>query len=293
MRRATRVIQAAGAVVFRGGDEVLLVHRPKYDDWSFPKGKLERGELAPVAAVREVEEETGLRVRLHRPLGAQRYPVRGGRKLVHYWTGRLLDAAEDDVSGHVRAGEIDRVAWVPVDVALKQLTYRHDRATLREAMAARKRTRTVIVLRHGEAWARGGWHGDDRQRPLLVSGRKQAQALSAVLAAYGVSRIVTSSSTRCVETVRPYAEWAGVMLEATDVLAEEDATRSTVRALVGGVRRKASLDDRGPTVICSHRPVLPMIFEALKVEDERLEKGELLVVHVRKGKVRATERHVV
>lgn len=291
MRRATRIIQAAGAVVFRRGGEVLLVHRPKYDDWSFPKGKLDRGELAPTAAVREVDEETGMRIRLHRPLGPQRYPVKGGRKLVHYWTGRLLDPSDDDVSNHCREGEIDRVAWVPIDVALKQLTYRHDRATLREAMVARKRTSTVIVLRHGEAWARNGWHGEDHRRPLVAAGRKQADALSHVLAAYGVTRVVSSSSTRCIQTIAPYAEAAGVVPEATEVLSEEAATRAGVRELVRALRREASADDRGPTVICSHRTVLPMIEAALKLEDLTLEKGEFLVLHLRKGRVRATERY--
>lgn len=294
MRRASRVIQAAGAVVFReGGEEVLIVHRPKYDDWSFPKGKLDRGEPAPAAAVREVEEETGLRVRLHRPLGPQCYPVRGGRKLVHYWTGRVIEPSADDVNGYVREDEVDHVAWVPVGVALKRLTYRHDRTTLREAVQARRRTRTLIVVRHAECWARSGWRGDDRRRPLVMAGRRQALALAPMLAAYGVTRVVTSSSTRCVETVAPYADRAGVVLERTDVLSEEDATGPAVRALVRAVREEASLGERGPTVLCTHRPVLPLVGAALKVADLRLEKGELLVLHVRKGTIRASERHRV
>ncbi len=81
-------VQSAGVVVFRPGTKVLLVHRPKYDDWSFPKGKLDPGEHATTAAVREVEEETGLRVRLGPPLSEQRYPVAQGMKTVSYWTGR-------------------------------------------------------------------------------------------------------------------------------------------------------------------------------------------------------------
>ena len=93
MPAPTRDIEAAGAVVFRrpkgGRREVLLVHRPKYDDWAFPKGKLDRGEHATTAAVREVEEETGLLIRLGRPLRSQRYRVGRGWKLVHYWVGRV------------------------------------------------------------------------------------------------------------------------------------------------------------------------------------------------------------
>ena len=97
-------IVSAGAVVLRkasgsngkGELEVLLVHRPKYDDWSFPKGKLDRGETTAAAAVREVEEETGLRVRLGVPLSRQSYPNGARTKVVDYWTGRVT--GDHDVS---------------------------------------------------------------------------------------------------------------------------------------------------------------------------------------------------
>jgi len=287
----SREIQAAGVVAFRSGREVLVVHRPKYDDWSFPKGKLERGEHPTAAAVRETEEEAGLRVRLGRPLSGQRYPVRGGHKRVRYWTGRAVDPADDDVSRHVREGEIDQAAWLPAEVALRRLTYRHDRATLREALGVRKKTTTLIVLRHAEARSRRLWHDDDRLRPLLAVGRRQADALEQVLAAYGVRRVATSSSVRCVETVEPYAEASGLSLEATPVLSEEVATRAEVRTLVRGLRHDA--EEAGPTAICTHRPVLPLVFDALGLEDPKLEKGEMLVLHLRRGTVRAVERHGV
>jgi 8-oxo-(d)GTP phosphatase len=289
MRRATREIQAAGVVVFRPGREVLVVHRPKYDDWSFPKGKLDRGEIPPVAAVREVEEETGLRVGLQRPLRPQRYPIRDGRKLVHYWVGRVVPNSDDDVSDYVREGEIDQVRWLPIDVALKQLTYPRDRATLREALEVRKRTTALIVLRHAESWSRRAWHADDRRRPLIVHGRKQAQDLVPLLAAYDVRRVVTSSSTRCVETITPYVDQVGVPWQATATLSEEGATTVGVRDLV--VRLAETLRSVGSTVVCSHRPVLPVACAALGVADPQLEKGSMVVLHVRKGRVRAVERY--
>src|SRR6476469_10432788 len=141
-------VLAAGAVVFRPGREVLLVHRPRYDDWSFPKGKLDPGEHPTTAAVREVAEETGLHVRLGPPLASQRYANGGGRiKAVFYWTGRVV--GDDDVSGYAVNAEIDEVAWLDVEEAFEQLTYPHDRDTLREALAVRRKTHALVVLRHG------------------------------------------------------------------------------------------------------------------------------------------------
>ncbi|MCD4526901.1 NUDIX hydrolase [Nocardioides sp. cx-173] len=279
-------VVSSGAVIFRPGKRVLLVHRPKYDDWSFPKGKLNRGEHPTAAAVREVAEETGLQVRLGAPLSSQRYPVARGHKTVHYWTGRPL--GDHDVSGYVANAEIDDVRWVDAEDALTALTYDYDRDTLREALKVRRKTRTLVVLRHGKARSRKAWRSDDRERPLLQVGRAQAERLVPVLAAYGVVRVVSSGSTRCVETVAPYAASLGGDVETDDRLSEEDAKPKRVRKIVAGL-----LDDGRHTVLCTHRPVLPQVFDALGVEDPSLALGEMLVVHLRKGRVVATERHLV
>ncbi|MBA2954593.1 NUDIX domain-containing protein [Nocardioides sp. MAH-18] len=281
-------VLAAGVVVFRPGKRVLLVHRPRYDDWSFPKGKLDRGEHVAVAAVREVAEETGLHVRLGPPLAGQRYAVSGGRmKAVSYWVGRAVGS--DDVSGYRANAEIDRVEWVPYDEALDRLSYEHDQETLREARPLRRPTRAIVVLRHGDARSRKAWRRqDDRLRPLLQAGRQQAQRVIPVLAAYDVTRIVSSSSTRCVETVAPYADTTGWKLELEDGLSEEAASAEGVVGLVDELLAA----DEG-SVVCSHRPVLPTVFDALGVRDPKLETGGLLVAHVRKGQVLATEAHQI
>ena len=284
---ATKDVLAAGVVVFRPGKRVLLVHRPRYDDWSFPKGKLDPGEHPTAAAVREVAEETGLHVRLGPALTGQRYAVAGGRmKSVFYWVGRAV--GDDDVSGYRPNAEIDDVRWVPYDDALDLLSYDHDRDTLREARPMRRKTHALVVLRHGEARSRKAWRQDDRLRPLLQAGRLQAQHLVPLLAAYDVTRIVSSSSARCVETVGPFADVTGWKLELEDGLSEEGATTASVLRMADEL---AVAEESA--VLCTHRPVLPAVFDALGVPDPGLAPGGMLVVHLRKGKAVATEHHLV
>jgi 8-oxo-dGTP pyrophosphatase MutT (NUDIX family)/phosphohistidine phosphatase SixA len=277
-------VRAAGAVVLRKG-HVLLVHRPAYDDWSFPKGKLDPGESSPAAAQREVAEETGVRVRLGVPLTSQSYPTGSRTKVVEYWVGRVL--GDHDVSSYLVNDEIDEVDWVEVDKAEIQLTYPRDLNTLSEALATGRKTRSLVVLRHGQARSRKAWRKDDRRRPLLVSGLAQARATAPILDAFGVSRIVTSTSTRCTETVAPYAEHSGWPVIGTDGLSEEDATPRAVLRIVDDL-----LQSGEDAVLCTHRPVLPSVYDALGIPREQHATGELVVIHHRRGRVRALERHL-
>ena len=124
------LVVAAGGIVGRvgegGNDEVLLVHRPRYDDWTFPKGKLDEGETAPEGALREVLEETGHRCRLGAAVGTVEYADRADRtKLVHYFE---MDVIEGDF---VPNGEVDEIRWMAIPDALPLLTYERDRAVLR------------------------------------------------------------------------------------------------------------------------------------------------------------------
>ncbi len=282
-------VLAAGAVVFAPRRRVLLVHRPKYDDWSFPKGKLDRGEHATVAAVREVAEETGLHVRLGQPLTQQHYPLTDRstprRKTVSYWVGRAV--GDDDVSGYRPNDEIDAVEWVSETEAAERLTYDHDRDTLLEALGRRRKTRAVVLLRHARARSRRAWRKDDRLRPLLKPGHLQAERLVPVLAAYGVTRVLSSSSERCLQTVAPFAQTTGWELEQRRRLSEEDVSSKGLARVVEEI-----LEDPRSTVVCTHRPVLPALCDAFGVPHEGLEPAELLVVHLRKNKVAAIERHL-
>jgi 8-oxo-(d)GTP phosphatase len=281
-------IPAAGVVVFREHHdlpEVALVHRPKYDDWSFPKGKVDPGETVPVAAIREVREETGLRVALGRPLRAQRYPVEAGQKVVHYWVGRTAAGADDDVDSYQINDEIDDVEWMTVEKARERLTYPHDRATLQQAEDVRHATTPLVILRHASAVGRSAWSDEDGERPLDDTGRAQAVTLAGLLMAYDVRRVITSTSARCTQSVAPYAGLAGIASEQMRLLTEEEAEEGSVSALATDLLRDLAV----PTVICSHRPVLPWLFDGLGVRDPKLAKGELVVLHVQAGAVQDVE----
>ena len=121
-----KLVRAAGGVVYRpredGSIEVAVIHRPKYDDWTLPKGKLERGETEEEGALREVEEETGIRATIERKLGETRYRDRGGRpKKVTYYAMRANDGA------FRRNWEVDELRWVTPDEAARLLDHDHDR----------------------------------------------------------------------------------------------------------------------------------------------------------------------
>ena len=288
------MIHAAGGVVWRrlpprtpedtkDRVEVLLVHRPGYKDWTFPKGKPDRGEALPVTAVREIEEETGYTVRLGHPLPETMYRVKGGMKRVSYWVARPVGKPEKFKPNN----EIDEVRWVRVKEARKLLTYDHDRILLKAFIALRDakahRTRTVIVLRHAQARTRNGWKSDDLERPLTKPGENQAAKLSPLLRAYGVRSVLTSPAVRCGQTVDAYARSIKALMEMDDRLAEDTKPRAVERSIATVLGRK------GPTVVCSHRPTLPLIFETLKIEPRELAEGEGIVVHHRRGRVVAVE----
>jgi 8-oxo-dGTP pyrophosphatase MutT (NUDIX family) len=128
-RKDERPVRAAGGLVLRrrpgGPVEIALVHRPAQDDWSLPKGKLDEGEAPEAAALREVEEETGLRCEIVRPCGRIAYVDRRGRdKVVDYWVMRPL-------SGRFRPSrEVDELRWLPVEDARRLLSYPTDRQLL-------------------------------------------------------------------------------------------------------------------------------------------------------------------
>jgi 8-oxo-dGTP diphosphatase len=287
-----RPILAGGAVVTREhslrGTEVVIVHRKRYDDWTLPKGKVEAGESLPVCAVREVHEETGVTIRLGVPLDSISYEAgNAGLKKVDYWGGVVLDSVR-----RAPDAEVDVVSWLPVRAALSRLTYSHDHFLLQQHLE-QPPTTPLIILRHAKAMDRKDWSRKDSARPINARGRRQARLLVPILNAYGVTSLVSSTSTRCVATVLPYAQQEELPIDTHRLLSEEEGENNAKG--VGSLMRKiraATLKTGESTAICVHRPVLPHILDALDIAPATLVTGELLVAHLTsKGTVHALERH--
>jgi len=284
-------IRAAGAVVWRHGSrepEVLLVHRQRYPDWSLPKGKLDPGESGPAAAVREVAEETGVRVRLGPPLPDQHYTVDsvGGprAKVVSYWAARA--PADNDVSAFDANDEVDEVRWSRLSKARRRLTYARDVDLLECFAEAPPISAPLVVVRHADARRREGWKGDDTERPLSAAGHHQSAGLVSLLAAYGIRRVVTSDALRCVDTMLPFVNASRSAIRLEPALSQEDANPKIVARQL-----RRALDGRTRVAFCSHRPVLPLIFETLGIEPVTIEPADVVVVHRRQGNVTAVEHH--
>ena len=316
----TRTVLAAGTVVWRLNErnklEVLLVHRPRYDDWSWPKGKLEEGESLAACAVRETQEETGVAVVLGQPLPKISYKLNGSaRKEVHLWAAR--PAPEGDLSLRARphvalasTAEIDESRWVGVKDAVELLTHPRDReplgALIDQWKDERLDTYALLITRHARARKRTVWKGGESTRPLTSVGEAQARGLVPLFSAYGVDRILSSPWRRCVDTVAPYAEAIGAEIEMHPEITEDahKAKPKKARKLIRDESRK-----RAPGVaICTHRPVLPTMMDEVAVNtpyrimkqvpeaDPWLKTSEMLVVHVgrrpgRAAVVVALEKH--
>lgn len=287
------VVRAAGAVLWRPGHdgavEVALVHRPKYDDWSLPKGKLDPGEHVLLGAVREVQEETGQQVVLGRPLPTQRYPVAGRAKEVRYWAACAREQGE-----FVPTREIDDLDWASPRQAARRLTHPRDAALLEDFAAGPVATVPLVLLRHGRAQRRSDWTGDDSTRPLDEAGEVQARALASLLGCYGPTRLLSSDTRRCIDSLLPYATEHRLTVETEPLVSDSGFARHTEAALD---RVEGLLTTGEPTVVCTHRPVLPTLVATLcarsRVRPPRaaLPPAGFWVLHVAGGQVVAVESH--
>lgn len=296
----TADVLAAGVIPWRsrGGNlEVLLIHRSEYDDWSWPKGKLDDDETLPSCAARETQEEIGLTVRLGIPLPATRYQLKSGaNKEVWYW------AAEINKQSPTPDGEeVDRTEWLSPHQARRRLTQQSDvepLAVLENAYRGHTlRTTAFIVLRHAKAKPRSTWSRAEGERPLAATGRRQALAVRELLQAWRPGKVASSPWRRCMETVAPYVQQAKKSIKEVSALTEKQASKHPNKA-----RRELAglLDKVRYQLVCMHRPVLPLavaelrqrcpqpgkknavpnqILRALPEEDPYLRPGGVVVAH--------------
>ncbi len=257
---ATGPLVAAGGVPWRRSGGVLqvgVVHRPKYDDWSFPKGKLNPDELPLVAAVREVREETGLAPALGRRLPRTQYFAGEAPKTVDFWS-MAADGA------FVANDETDAMDWLSVDEARERLSYADDVALLTDLVSVPVCPVRVLLVRHARAGDRAAWSGPDDLRPLDARGRAEAQSLALALPAFAPQRVLSAGPVRCRQTVAPLAEGLGLRIEDAPEFGEEYYDRGTARA-----RLRAMLAGEGTTVVASQGGAIPDLMSWLLADRPR------------------------
>lgn len=290
VREGSFAVEAAGAIIWRitsGELEVLMIHRERYNDWSWPKGKIDTGETMPECATREVFEEVGLDIELGIPLPAMTYQVGSGMKVVYYW------AAKSPGTPAVPDGkETDAVRWCSPKMAAKWISNPGDleplQALVEAHRAGRLDTVPFLVVRHAKAKPRSNWTREEGKRPLAATGQRQALAVARLLDAWRPAKVASSPWTRCVQTITPYVKQQHFTLKLINSITEHEAMRNPKKAHRAVARL---LDRRRSQAVCTHRPVLPLMIEELALrlrsslvqflptEDPYLRPGALIVVH--------------
>jgi 8-oxo-dGTP diphosphatase len=275
------VVEAAGGVLWRQeprGLEVALVHRPKYDDWSLPKGKLLPGEPVLLGALREIREETGHRAALGRPLGQLNYVKEGEPKRVRYWAVSARDGRFEP------SDEIDDLRWFDPDVALDRLSPGHDRPILRTFLHGPLKTWPFVLVRHANAVDRGDWHGSDDARPLDERGHLQTRLLTDILRGYEPAAVFSAPRLRCTATLRPLADAEGLDLTREPLLAEESYFDDPDAVVAWAI---AIAREGRPVAACSQGGPVPSLAERLSgalggspVDLSTTDKGGFVVVHL-------------
>lgn len=258
---STPLIRAAGGVVWRpteGGAEVAIIHRPRYDDWSLPKGKLDSGEHVLGAACREVIEETGLQPLVGPRLPSTSYLVTDARgtqpKIVDYWAMRAVGGE------FARNDEVDGLTWLSPAQAGARVTHQHDAEVLAAFATLPALTGTVLLVRHAKAGDPERWSGADGLRPLEATGQAQAIWLASLLPWFGPDRVFSAGKVRCQQTVEPLADGLGLAVR-TDPLFNEETFGDHRDAVLGRIRDLGA--GGGVSVVCSQGGLIPGSIAAL------------------------------
>lgn len=295
-------IYAAGAVIFKGkglSQKVAVIHRPHRQDWSFPKGKIDGLDTAPATAIRETLEETGLKVVLNQSLTTQEYIFDNLPKTVFYWRARLLEESD-----FIPNDEADELVWVSLKSALEILTYDVDKDLVEEAFQLGDST-PLILLRHATSEKRVEWADryakiipPDSFRPLTPTGIMQSHLIGDLLSAFGIKKVVSSDSIRCIATVSPYAASKELALEAHQILSELGWEFNNQPGI--NLIRKLALVNQ-PVVICGHRPALPALAQAIGDEfgfgdiEASLPPAGVLIIHrdLRNKSITSIQKYIV
>jgi 8-oxo-dGTP diphosphatase len=246
------MINGAGVILWREqlplSLEVAIIHRPKYDDWTFPKGGVEIGENSIQAAFRECQEETGMAPILGPYIGAVTYQEEGKKKSVEYWMGKEKSTKD---SFQVNA-EVDQIQWMSAKEARHFLTYDSDREILARFMKLERHVSTLVFLRHAKAVKREDWLGEDSDRPLAHIGQLQASKLSALFRPFGIEQIHSSDAQRCLATAQPIAEGLRIESSLTPKLSEDVFEKNDTVAIE---YIEQLLKFNMNTIVCSHNPM--------------------------------------
>ena len=266
-------ILAAGAVLWRKSEkkkiEVLIIHRPKYDDWTFPKGKAEVGEPLIACAYREVLEETNIETAFGPYLGEVEYLTNDGKKKVSFWSAKVVK--EKDFKPNA---EVDQLKWVEVTKVKELLTLDTDRKILEQFLQIEPDTKPLILLRHAKAVTRDEWQGEDDDRPLDSYGQNQAKRLLAMYQVFNLEQIHSSDAVRCYDTVVAIAKGLNIKLEVTGKLSESTFKKDKEKAFDYA---KDLIKLNESVLLCSHNPILPKMLNKLTKKSEvDADEGKLL-----------------
>ncbi|GAA3726516.1 hypothetical protein GCM10022225_04560 [Plantactinospora mayteni] len=250
-------IRAAGGVVWRHSPDgilVCLVHRPRYDDWSLPKGKLDPGEHPLTAAVREVAEEADVRGVPEVRLPPVHYRMRDGTpKTVEFWSMRAAGSG-----GFQPETEVDTVRWLPLPEAARLVSYPHDVRVLEDFAALPPVSVVVGLVRHAPAGKRGTWSGPDTARPLDTAGLAQSRELAGLLALLHPVRLRSAAALRCVQTLRPLAELLDLPIEVDSGYDEPKPGQDPEENALAAAGALLELARGGePAAVCSQGKVIP------------------------------------
>lgn len=285
------LIQAAGAVLWRKSDqlklEIAIIHRPRYNDWSLPKGKVESGESHISAGYREIQEETGYESTFGPEIGTVVYKLEGAPKEVRYWAAEATAK-----TGTPNPQEVDEVLWLEPIQAKEKLSNKDDRAIVDFFLEFGADTFPIILLRHAKALRHTDWDGDDGDRPLEHRGQLQAKRLLPIYLPYGVAEVHTSDALRCIETINLMAR----LLEKTPIFSADLSEYGYAKDREAPLNYVQDLMDRGiPAIVCSHNPIIPKLVKKLvgkkyfKSMDRELEPAQAIVLHCRAGEVIACD----